>query len=82
MYQIAEWLFSVFCSVNISTYGVFGVNSVFIQATLVSKASAYAEAEAITAEINCSAGNVKFDFKPFPTISKIASASYVIYLIM
>lgn len=49
----------------------------------MSKASAYAVLpEAITAEINCSAGHVKFDVQPYPAISKIVSASYVIYSIM
>lgn len=68
---------------NVSTYAVFGVNSAFIQTTLVSKANAYAVLpEAITAEINLAQGHVKFDVQPFPAISKIVSASYVIYLIM
>lgn len=73
-------MFSVFCSAAISTYSVIGVNAEFIQATLVSRAKAYAVLPAkINAKINYVKGDFKFEFLPVKWAGKIVSASYVIY---
>lgn len=65
------------------TYAVMGVNTAFIQATLVSTARVYTVLPAkIEAKMNMVKGNFKFEFLPVQGIDKIVSAKYVIYFVM
>lgn len=78
-----SWMFSVFCSMSFHTYAVMGVNTAFIQATLVSTARVYTVLPAkIEAKMNMVKGNFKFEFLPVQGIDKIVSAKYVIYFVM
>lgn len=57
------------------TYAVMGVNTAFIQASLLSRAKVYTVLPAkIHAKIDMVEGNFKFEFLPDQDIDKIASA--------
>lgn len=76
-------MFSVFCSMSFYTYAVMGVNTAFIQASLLSRAKVYTVLPAkIQAKIDIVKGNFKFDFLPVQGIDKIVSATYVINSVM
>lgn len=76
-------MFSIFCSMSAHTYAVMGVNTAFIQASLMSRTKVYNILPAkIQAKIDIAKGNYKFELMPVQGVNKIASAKYVIYSVM
>lgn len=66
---------------SIHTYVVMGINTAFLQATLMSKGKVYTNIPAeVQVKMNMVKGNFKFEFLPVEGIDKIASAQYVIFL--
>ena len=64
------------------TYAVMGVNTAFVQATLMSKARVHTTVPAkMEARINMIKGNFKLQFLPVQGIDKIATVLYVLFLI-
>uniref|UniRef100_UPI0009B472AA vitellogenin-2-like n=1 Tax=Monopterus albus TaxID=43700 RepID=UPI0009B472AA len=63
-------------SAAIHTYAVMGVNTAFIQASVMTKARVHTIVPAkIEARFDMTQGNFKFDFLPVPGINKLASVN-------
>ena len=64
------------------TYAVMGVNTAFIQASLLSRARVHTIVPAkMEARVDMIKGNLKLHFLPVQGIDKIASALYVLFLL-